>query len=785
MKVGRRRMVPLRLFQVLLALSVVPLGGRSTTHQLCLFLGFAGLYVHAAFSRRLLRLSGLLGFLSFLNLGAVFWCLFQVFDVGGLLGWISPKAYELRQTLAADSAMSISYEPAETRLWALHHLTVFLALSVFPGLASPRSRNSSVSKAMVASGLIALGAGIVADVIGPAGSSGESRSTLLLGTFANPNHASAFFAFCGLNAAALAFRRRNLGSTSLVACVILLMASQIQGSTGGFLALLFSLGLAFFAVNSRKALTIAIPALGLLLGGWLFRKSSFLALAVRAKLSGMESAIRIIDAHPVAGVGKGAFSTVYPHYADDPMRLLYTNPENLLLQRVCDWGIGPGSIYAAGVVVCITYSLLYARTWSTGLLSAALAGLVLHDLADFALELAGVHLLFMVSLGAVVSLRSTTPRLPIARWVAFLPLVAGLLILPQMGTLESLHEHRKEWQRKEPGATHVLSTSRAAYLTRVHPLNAFAWLALARAQLRDSDSAAAARSINHAMIVGPYFPGTNEAGGDLLMVIGRREQAMLEYRLAWTRSREPKSWADKILRLAKDGREAILAAPRGPQGFHPSSDALLLLARTSRSLRGDDFAADLLSHIEPGVMEDLAPQKVLDLAGLALAVGRRETALRFLVSLVENRDLSNGHVLATARLYRAIGEARTALALVESLPSEQPDVCLLRARSKVDLGSLEEALAVLRGCPPTGKRVEYWQRSWYRVGIEVEERLGEYRKALRLTSEWLERSPSDRELLATRVRLLRRLGRHGQASVEDVVLSPRTGGPYEDRARPE
>jgi O-antigen ligase len=118
--------------------------------------------------------------------------------------------------------------------------------------------------------------------------------------------------------------------------------------------------------------------------------------------------LAMIKAHPVVGIGLGAFATAYPIYSQSDGSLTVGQAHNDYLQVFAEGGLVGGTL-----VVWFIYSLFRAsaRGWQardpllSGLAlgaSASIFGMLVHSLFDFNLQLPSHALLFLL-LAAVVS----------------------------------------------------------------------------------------------------------------------------------------------------------------------------------------------------------------------------------------------------------------------------------------------------------------------------------------------------------------------------------------------
>ena len=118
------------------------------------------------------------------------------------------------------------------------------------------------------------------------------------------------------------------------------------------------------------------------------------------KLALWPAAAQLVREFPLAGIGRGAFATVYPAYKSEPLQRTFTHVENEWLQLPAELGLVAG----LGVIALFAWAF-FAAARSRDLsrpMAGALAGagaLALHNLFDFSLEIPGVAIPFALVLG--------------------------------------------------------------------------------------------------------------------------------------------------------------------------------------------------------------------------------------------------------------------------------------------------------------------------------------------------------------------------------------------------
>lgn len=236
----------------------------------------------------------------------------------------------------------------------------------------------------------------------------QTEKDPVLAPLLNPNHAAAFAGaglplVVGLTIEADEVGTRLVGAmlTALVASVAFLTLSR-----GGAIVVCLELVamMVYALVRSPKELrvkrvsTIAIASfISLGIAAWIaLRAIVGEAQALSAeKLEIPRRALALSRDFPVAGVGRGAMGTVFAAYQGDNLASdgRFTHVENWPVQLVVDAGI-PLSLLlitlgCAAFILAIRRAAVRPTTFAA---AVALAGLAIHDLADFATEFLGVRM---------------------------------------------------------------------------------------------------------------------------------------------------------------------------------------------------------------------------------------------------------------------------------------------------------------------------------------------------------------------------------------------------------
>ncbi|WP_104987759.1 O-antigen ligase family protein [Sorangium cellulosum] len=120
------------------------------------------------------------------------------------------------------------------------------------------------------------------------------------------------------------------------------------------------------------------------------------------KLWLFHSTIPLLADHWLFGVGRGAFETVFPAYRQWPGNIVFTHPENFVVQWAAEWG-APA---AAAALVALGFAFRpgkLALRASTTALGAWVGCMVLlaQNLVDLGLEVPGVTIALVATLGSL------------------------------------------------------------------------------------------------------------------------------------------------------------------------------------------------------------------------------------------------------------------------------------------------------------------------------------------------------------------------------------------------
>ncbi len=379
-----------------------------------------------------------------------------------LLRLLSPNAAALfEETLAPvgrwPAWRPLSLAPGETAMLLVVAVAVAAAAAAAAWLGEKRERGETLLRAIAYTGLAASVLGMVAALFG--------FGPLLVPkvTFVNPNHLAGFLQLAAWPAFGFALRARGKERAGWLAVfaftvVGIFLSLSRGGITAFFVAAAVSSALAVLHGHTPLSITLfgwerrakgrplipgtpspnvlarslALPvgvASALAIAAWLALEPVLIELetlsgaAAEVKPSLWPDGLRLVRQFPVAGIGRGAFATVYPSLKTESAQVTFTHLENTWLQLPVDVGVLPG----LALLVLFGWAWLAAarqRELSRPMIGAlaGAAGVAAHNLVDFSFELVGVALPFAIVLGLA---SRAMPRVRVPR-VAGLAGIAAL-----------------------------------------------------------------------------------------------------------------------------------------------------------------------------------------------------------------------------------------------------------------------------------------------------------------------------------------------------------------------
>jgi tetratricopeptide (TPR) repeat protein len=481
----------------------------------------------------------------------------------GLRARLDPAGFDLAAGETAGRAVPMSLDPPEThRELAMAGAAAGVALAALVLSAGRRLRLAApVLVAVAGLATLAVGLGHRAAFESAIYGVFSTSSGVPVGPFINPNHEAELLELSAFTALALACaattRDRRRAWKAVAAFLAAGALSTI--SRGSVLALgAGALTWLLFPVQSdedvprpRNRFAAVVLALIVVAGLTLSLGGEGVLGEVFATRPGDEGkfrlwldALKIIPVHPL-GIGLGAFARVYPAYQTLSTGLWYEFVENLPLSLLIEAGI-PGALLVAGAVALTVRHVAKRarRDRVEAALCAAMVAVLAHNLVDFGLEVPGILFPFVAILGATMGRQLVATDAPVPRRAAVVyagvvatATVAGiaLLLTPSARDYDAL--------LRGPPAADRPALVRAALAA--HPTdNQYALLAATLEPLQTTGGGLSPRlvGLNRALRLCPNCPAGHREVARNLWRLGRRQQALLEWRAVVTLDRPALAW---------------------------------------------------------------------------------------------------------------------------------------------------------------------------------------------------------------------------------------------------
>jgi tetratricopeptide (TPR) repeat protein len=472
----------------------------------------------------------------------------------GLRALIDPKGSALLALADLHGAQPLSLDPPETYAEfakAAAALCVAIAALV---LTSGRRVRFVVPGLIASTGLAAMAIGLGHRAAAESAIYGHFTTIggLLVGPFVNPNHTAEFLEISAFAALAFAFARgTSYGQRVWKLIAAVLAAGAISTLSRGSVLALGAGALTWFVLAPRSdegeplhrsRFAAVLLALLFVVGATIGLGGDKIVAEFRgtvgdnlSKLLVSIDALPMVVAHP-AGIGLGAFGRVYPVYRTVHSPYWFEFAENQPISILVEAGI-------AGALVLLGLWVLVARGfWKEArrdrIEASMVAGLVAvlaHNLVDFGLETPGVLLPFCALLGAVFGRQATsTEDLVPRRSPMIFAVVACLAAVAGIGLLRAPAARDFDALLQPPFTPGNRALVHEASLA--HPTDSVYALAEARLEPRTTIGTRL-HLLNRAMLLCPLCLGAHREAARDLWRLGRREQALLEWKIVVTESR--------------------------------------------------------------------------------------------------------------------------------------------------------------------------------------------------------------------------------------------------------
>jgi hypothetical protein len=555
-----------------------------------------------------------------------------------------------------------------------------------------------------------------------------------VGPLLNPNHLAGYLGFAAILGLGQVLEPKSptprmLLGAIVVACVGTALRTGSLGGAGalalGIVLLFAMLGVRWwmrrespgFSISGALATGAALVGGGAVLAwlGWDRRMLEEMSSLNVAKARLLSWSLPMVKDFAVTGVGRGAFESTFEAYRPAVgTNVSFTHPENFVVQWAAEWGV-VGVVGLALLAYLLRPTREHVRTPSNAGAAAAAAALLIQNLADFSLELAGPAIALAVVLGALAGQQRRIGRRAVAqvdrrmRDVAAPIVVLAFASLAAIGGAPDLQAAREAARMALVESDDALATEGMieAYMRR---FPADYYFPLLGAELAERRAADPTRWVQRAL---ERAPNVGRVHLVLARILARRNattQAMLELRTAveleppldTTVGTTAVRWSADPLVLAR----AVPDIPVGVRVFEAMTEAA--------TKRGDDRLAEALDGYALERFPDAAVvrMRIVQRLQSRLVSGTCEdreaciTALRqHAAYLIESSpDSSQGDVV-NARVSLAQGDADAARGALRSACNKprdrQPCLAALAEIEEADLlpAVIERSAAMSCGSP--------------------------------------------------------------------------------------
>ncbi|MCC7073427.1 MAG: O-antigen ligase family protein [Deltaproteobacteria bacterium] len=717
----------------------------------------------------------------------------------GSAAMLTPLPHALRRMLAPESAERalraaelvgpeaahlvrpvLAFDPPGAGLALVRGLCALALVVVVAQTASRRAQRRRAYQLLTGAGAVLLVVAVGHAVLGVErawGIVGEGAHALLHAPFVNPNHLGKVLAFFAVLAVgrALSIRRGPEIAWHGVVGGLCALGVVFTDSRGALLALLAGsavLAVLLLARRTERSLPNAPRVLGMLAAA-LVVGAAFASTVGAELVSGLArfdpegaskskvvlwpAAWRLVREHWLVGVGPDAFGAVFPStLAVGELKsssFVYTHVENLVLQVLVDRGLPLGLLLVAMAAIAAWYVARSGAALLAPAASAAVATLLVGDVFDFLLDLPVGIALCAVGLGLVAA--RAKERLPALElhWRRAALACGGLALLCGLALPVALFDWRRHVDR---ALDELEGDAQRAQLVRAvarHPSDGQYPYEMAVAARHRRDPRGALRAAERALTLWPAHRTAHVEVARALAALGREEQALLEYRVAWRCGPFDEALQREILGRYPDYQRRRRAVPDVAASLAHLCSAVSAPADVQRCL--DDLAA---------LPDATAAQRGAPIM-FALTNGDVDGAVARAEAVMREASPDGAAAAAAAQALARKDGVAAALARTASWSARVDDAVALlswRVGAAAEVGdeaAVDAALAELRSRARTPAALDAADR----VLAGVHERRGDAAAAHRIVERLAGRAPTDVSLGVWQARLERTLGMHAQA----------------------
>ncbi|MEW5739578.1 MAG: O-antigen ligase family protein [Myxococcota bacterium] len=380
-----------------------------------------------------------------------------------------------------------------------------------------------------------------------------ATATPLLTPFGNANHLASWLTLSGTVALGLALdgKTRDVAigwAAAALACGVAVFLSYSRGGIGTFVATWGLVGAAVLATKGGGirsvlpwvAISATIVFAGLMSFEQLLERADTLSSFDKLRATKVEfwpMFGRAVVAYWPMGLGLGAYELGFSRYQDQQLSVTFTHPENLPLQWATEAGVPVTLVLAA--IITILFVRARRQTWQLPLERTAViavAGVLLHDLFDFSLELNAVPVAVVITGGLVCGVgHQRRERVAVRRVgpVAVVLVCAVAVVSAASGSPGHAHQ-----EQKLAGAiteAQTVEQVRALGVTAIdrHPADWVLYANVASDLARRGQPREALAWVNRLLFLRPFDARAHVAAAQALLRLGRPLQALTELKTAW------------------------------------------------------------------------------------------------------------------------------------------------------------------------------------------------------------------------------------------------------------
>jgi tetratricopeptide (TPR) repeat protein len=369
------------------------------------------------------------------------------------------------------------------------------------------------------------------------------------------------------------------------------------------------------------------------------------------------SSAGLIGRFPVTGIGRGAFTTLYPSLKTESWRVTFTHIENTWLQLLVDMGPVIG-IALLGVFAWAWIAAARQKDLSRPMIGAlaGAAGVAAQNLVDFSFELLGVALPFAIVMGLA---SSAMPRFRIGR-APGLTLLGCLTVLAVTGTV--LHARAPDDDIGGRVAAAVTTSEATAIARDALVWRPVDWVPPAAVGVRLVAAGKCSEGLPwliRAMKRNPTAPEPHRYAARCLAAGGKSSLAKQEFRLAFLYG-DGDALREAFARYPAPG-DLIEIAPQTPEGLRAAAELLADRPEEARAVWQRAWESFL------------DPEALAGLARASLLLGDDAHALRHARELEERKpQVATGWILAASAL-DAAGDPSAARSELEAGLARNPN----------------------------------------------------------------------------------------------------------------